>query len=228
MIDAILFLTLAITGSDDVIEPPEPTCVTAAWLMPGPWVEDSPSWPQDLIGFEARECGDLTWPTPACGTSIQVDSYWADDTTTALLTPGRVLYGPSNPAESLWDGRPAWAFVYGGDCVEPTPTPTPTDPPNVCDLYLEDGTCVAVDHICPDGEELSNGVCAPADEACPGLVNCEPVEELAYTGSDDVPLFLFGILLLCVGVFIVTASKLSRMKNPDPQRKRTTYEGVNR
>jgi len=97
----------------------EPECITAAWLMPGPWVEGQASWPQTLIGFEPRACGDLTWPTPECGISIQIDSYNDNAITTALLTPGRVLNGPNNPPESLWSGSPAWRFVYGGDCPPP-------------------------------------------------------------------------------------------------------------
>lgn len=115
----------SVSECPDPEEPPvtEPECITAAWAMPGQWTGGA-TWPQALVGSEARECGDLTWPVPECGVNLQIDSYYANETTTALLAGG-VLHGPNNPPESLWEGSPAWKFVKGADCPPIPDKPEP-------------------------------------------------------------------------------------------------------
>lgn len=140
------------TPTPTTTTPPTPKCITAAWSMPGPWVDGKASWPQKLVGYESRACGDLTWPTPGCGVQLQIDSYNDNAVTTALLA-GKVLNSPNNPPESLWKGGTAWKFIYGGDCP----------PVDVCPNL--DGAQATV----PVGYTLVDGECITP----PGFDQCE-------------------------------------------------------
>ncbi len=88
----------------------KPKCITAVWSMPT-WINSTtPTWSQTLYTSFAAPCGDLTWTPPdGCGLQFQIDSYYDDDTTKALLKGGK-LDGHNNPKESLVPG--GWGKAY--------------------------------------------------------------------------------------------------------------------
>lgn len=88
----------------------KPTCITAVWSMPS-WINSTtPSWPQTLYTSFKAPCGNLTWTPPeGCGLQFQIDSYYDNDITKAILDSG-VLNKNNNPKEQLVPG--GWGTAY--------------------------------------------------------------------------------------------------------------------
>jgi len=99
--------------------------VIVAWKMPS-WINDhTATWPQTIVTHEKQSTPDLTAlddDLNAIGYGCyQVDIYY-DDTTTANLVAGGVLYSPQNPTEHLIPG--GWGTAYkvvkiGNSCEPP-------------------------------------------------------------------------------------------------------------
>ena len=150
---------------------------------------------------------NVTWPQTylsdptvlACGVTYQVDTYLASEA--ALFTADGVLELGEDYGSDAQTGAISWRFVYGGDCAS-------EEPPLVC----------------ADGEEISNGVCVPADlpdpdPSDPPVTPEEPAtpaspDRLATTGIEDNPVvYIFAVLALGVGVVLAATNKRRKGKH---------------
>jgi len=109
--------------------------VIVAWKMPSWAGSHSPTWPQTIVTHEKQSTPDLTALDDDLNEigygCYQVDIYF-DDTTTANLVAGGVLYSPQHPTEHLIPG--GWGTAYklvkvGNSC----------EPPKVDICVYEDG-----------------------------------------------------------------------------------------
>lgn len=150
---------------------------------------------------------NVTWPQTyladpsalACGVTYQVDTYLASEA--ALFTNDGVLELGEDYGSDTQTGAISWRFVYGGDCA-------PEEPPLVC----------------ADGEEISNGVCVPADLPDPdpsdppvtpeGPTTPASPDRLATTGIEDNPVvYILAVLLLGGGVVLAATNTRRKGKH---------------
>lgn len=122
-----LLLVGAPTAANAVETPTYASYTLTAWVVGD--LDDVWATPQTLqtsIVTTEPSLNQLDDSLP-CGQDYQIDRYWTDDTTAALLAGG-VLYGPSNPAESLAyldDGNP-WKYLTTEACLTEAPVLPPT------------------------------------------------------------------------------------------------------
>jgi hypothetical protein len=182
------------------VTPPPPLCITAVWYIDDGFDSTNPfgGRGQSLVDSYSKPCGDLDVPVPTdCGTSYQIDSY-NNDAVTVDLIDNRVLYGPNNPTESLWNGNPAWKYVDNPACVvstsTPTPHPTATLPINTPTPTMT----VPPETPTPfDDSDTDND-----DSTVPVNDTCVPGECLASTGVN----FNYGLwIAVGIGAFIIGA-----------------------
>lgn len=183
------------------------------WALPDGGTPENVTWPQTLVDPSAVPCD--TW--------TQIDTYIPSEAAT-FAADGVLAEGEDYPSD-VQTGAIQWRFeLYGGDCV---PVPTPIDLcPNVDDYQL----------TIPEGMELSNGLCVPADVAVPGDTYVPPAPEvtappvvttdavttqpvvpmLAETGEDFSPMVFTGaMVLILLGVIVWSMGRKQRKAGKD-------------
>lgn len=216
----------------------EPTYVLVAWEVANPAsIWESPQVYVTSVMLDAPTLDALDGALP-CGTYFQVDLYYANSDSAALVAGG-VLYGPNNPTEPLADGAvegDPWKYVQTAECaVKP-------------ELRLfhderQDVTCDTVTTYSRDGvfdvdfdpvanvwtERAEPTITAEASSVAPNLTpdaSCVPVpspeptpgvDVLAETGPADGLFWLLGVSTVILGVLLVW---IRRVTDTRPRYKR--------
>lgn len=120
MIAASLALAVAFTGTP---APADQPYVLVAWEVGNPEsIWETPQTLESWVMLSDPTLDALDAGLP-CGATFQIDLYYADNDTAALIAGG-LLYGPQNPKEPhayVVDGDP-WKFVTTDPCaVKPEP-----------------------------------------------------------------------------------------------------------
>lgn len=142
------------------------------WAMPDGGTADAVTWPQTY---------DSTPETLDCGVTYQVDTYTPDEA--AIFTADGILTQGEDYGSETQTGAISWRFEYGGDCVEVPP---------VVDV------CTNIDGVqetIPEGMELSNELCVPADVPVPS----EPPVVVAPPAAPPAPVVDAPVVPVVVG-----------------------------
>lgn len=228
MIAAAVAVALTLTGTP---APADQPYVLVAWEVANPdSIWETPQTLETWTGLTDPTLDALDASLP-CGATFQVDLYWADNDSAALIAGG-FLYGPQNPKEPhayVVEGDP-WKFVTTAPCVVK---------PEVRPFHdaRQEVTCESVTTFTRDGffdldfdpignvwsERVEPTVTSEASSVAPNAApdaSCSPtgvqLPTLAETGVEPYDGWLFGALgaaLLGLGVAVVGLARELRRRN---------------
>lgn len=228
MIAVSIAVALALTGTP---APADQPYVLVAWEVGNPdSIWETPQTLEAWTPLSDPSLDALDGQLP-CGATFQIDLYWADSDSAALIAGG-LLYGPQNPKEPhayVVDGDP-WKFVTTADCVVK---------PEVRPFHEErqEVTCDTVTTFTRDGffdldfdpvanvwsERVEPTVTAEGSSVAPNTApdaSCNPVgvqlPTLAETGVEPYDGWLLGAMgaaLLGLGVSVVGLARELRRRN---------------
>jgi hypothetical protein len=210
----------------------QPTYVLAAWSIGNPdSIWETPQELETYVMLDAPTLDALDTALP-CGGYFQIDLYWADQDSAALIAGG-LLYGPQNPKEPhayVVDGDP-WKFVTTADCVvKPVVRPFHDERQEV--------TCDTVTTFTRDGffdldfdpvgnvwsERVEPTITGEGSSVAPNTApdaSCNPagvqLPTLAETGAADGLFWLLGASVVVLGGLLVAIRSVA---SPRPRYKR--------
>ena len=226
MIAVSLAVALALTGTP---APADQPYVLVAWEVGNPdSIWETPQTLEVWTPLSDSSLDALDGLLP-CGATFQVDLYWADQDSAALIAGG-LLYGPQNPKEPhayVVDGDP-WKFVTTADCVAK---------PEVRPFHEErqEVTCDTVTTFTRDGffdldfdpvanvwtEQAEPTITGELSSVAPNTApdaSCNPagvqLPTLAETGAADGLFWLLGAASVVLGGLLVAIRSVARRELP--------------